>query len=110
MGLAHARALTSLGGAEQIRYVVARIAGGAIEAAPAAMVVDDFDVVSNDPDIDVVSICTPTGTHCKLAVCALRAGKNVLREKPSTLTMSDSLTLQDEASRSGKVFMIAQVV
>ncbi|MGV8852580.1 MAG: Gfo/Idh/MocA family protein [Rhodoglobus sp.] len=110
MGSTHARALASLGRAEQIRYVVARSAGGEAEAAPAASVISDFEVVLNDPEIDVVSICTPTGTHRELAVSALRAGKNVLLEKPIALTMDDARAICGEAQRSGKVFMVAQVV
>lgn len=110
MGSTHARALASLGRAEQIKYVVTRTAGGVAEAAPAAAVVTDVDVVLNDPAIDVVSICTPTGTHRELAVRALRAGKNVLLEKPIALTVDDGRAIRDEAQRSGKVFMVAQVV
>lgn len=110
MGATHARALASLGRAEQIKYVVARTAGGIAEAAPAASVIDDFDVVLNDSEIDVVLICTPTGTHRDLAVRALRAGKNVVLEKPISLTMDDGRAIHNEAVRSGKVFMVAQVV
>ncbi|QYH35078.1 Gfo/Idh/MocA family protein [Salinibacterium sp. M195] len=110
MGATHARALASLGRAEQIKYVVARTAGGVAEAAPGASVISDFEVVLNDPEVDVVSICTPTGTHRELAVQALRAGKNVLLEKPIALTMDDGRAICDEAQRSGKVFMVAQVV
>jgi len=35
----------------------------------------------NDPQIDLVSICTRTDTHVELAARALRAGKHVLVEK-----------------------------
>jgi predicted dehydrogenase len=110
MGSRHADAVAALGRAAEIRYVVARTAGGHLEAAPSATVIDDFSVVLDDPDIDVVSICTPTGTHRELAVRALRAGKNVLLEKPIALTMRDGRAIYDEAIRSGMVFMVAHVV
>ncbi|NIA21687.1 MAG: Gfo/Idh/MocA family oxidoreductase, partial [Anaerolineaceae bacterium] len=35
-----------------------------------------------DPDIDAVSIATPSHNHCPLAVQVARAGKHVLSEKP----------------------------
>ncbi len=39
-----------------------------------------------DPDVDLVSVCTPTDTHVELAVAALASGKHVLVEKPVALT------------------------
>jgi predicted dehydrogenase len=42
------------------------------------------------PDIDLVSICTPTDSHVDLATAALRAGKHVLVEKPIA-TRSDEV-------------------
>ena len=36
----------------------------------------------NDPNIDIIDICTPNNYHAPLAIAALDAGKNVLCEKP----------------------------
>src|SRR5436190_15620030 len=36
----------------------------------------------DDPDIQLVSICTYTDTHVDLAIAALNTGKHVLVEKP----------------------------
>jgi len=41
-------------------------------------------------DIDVVSICTPSGLHAPQAVAAARAGKHVLVEKPMALTLAEA--------------------
>ena len=38
-------------------------------------------------ETDVVSICTPTGTHGALAIEALRAGRHVIIEKPAEITV-----------------------
>tara|TARA_R110002051_G_scaffold33172_1_gene74768 strand:- start:2050 stop:3006 length:957 start_codon:yes stop_codon:yes gene_type:complete len=110
MGTAHAQALAALGRAEQIRYVVARTLGATLEAAPRATVVDDLEIVLSDPDVHVVSICTPSGSHRELAVRALAAGKHVLLEKPIALTLEDSRAICDAAERSGTIFMVAHVV
>lgn len=39
-----------------------------------------------DPDVQIVSVCTPTDTHVDLACRALAAGKHVLVEKPVSLS------------------------
>ena len=39
-------------------------------------------------DTDVVSVCTPTGTHGPLAIEALRAGRHVIIEKPAEITVA----------------------
>jgi predicted dehydrogenase len=47
----------------------------------------DYQAVLADPEIDAVSICTPSGTHADLAVAALQAGKHVLVEKPIDVSL-----------------------
>jgi predicted dehydrogenase len=41
-----------------------------------------------DADVDVVTICTPSGAHRDPAVAALKAGKHVLVEKPLEITLA----------------------
>ena len=41
-------------------------------------------------NVDSVSICTPTVTHAKLALEAIKAGKDVLIEKPMTSTIEEA--------------------
>ncbi len=43
--------------------------------------VNDYREVLNDPKVDAVSICTHTDMHYKIAIAAMRAGKDVLSEK-----------------------------
>lgn len=63
-----------------------------------------------DPDIDLVDICLPTEQHEKMATDALRAGKNVLLEKPIAIELTAAERLLEEARKSGKIFMVAQVL
>ena len=52
----------------------------------AAHVYTDYtDLLARD-DIDVISVCTPSGHHHEVAVAAARAGKHVLSEKPLDVT------------------------
>ena len=54
------------------------------------------------PDIDAVSICTPTGTHAELGVQALNAGKHVIIEKPLDVTPEACDRLIDAQRATGK--------
>jgi predicted dehydrogenase len=47
-----------------------------------------------DPEVDGVSICTWNNTHASWAIAAIKAGKNVLVEKPISRTYSEALELQ----------------
>lgn len=38
-------------------------------------------------DVDVVCVCTPSGTHAEVSIEAARAGKHVLVEKPLDITL-----------------------
>lgn len=42
----------------------------------------DYHDILNDPEIDIVDICTPPYTHEQMVIEALRAGKHVICEKP----------------------------
>ena len=48
---------------------------------------DKLPAMLADPDIDVVTICTPSGAHLEPAVAAARAGKHVIVEKPLEITL-----------------------
>jgi predicted dehydrogenase len=109
MAHAHARAWSELGLEDHIRYV-SSLTDGPLPHAPRARFEPDLDVVLADPQVTIVSICTPTPTHAGIALRALRAGKNVLLEKPIALTLADAVSLRDEASQSAGVLMVAHVV
>ncbi len=47
----------------------------------------DLDAMLADPDVDVVTICTPSGAHMEPAVAAAKAGKHVIVEKPLEVTL-----------------------
>lgn len=60
-----------------------------------------------DPEVDVVSICTPTASHVPLAMAALAAGKHVLVEKPLALTAAAARPLLAAVERADAVCMPA---
>lgn len=53
----------------------------------------DYRQLINDPEIDVVHICSPNSFHYQMAKEALLAGKHVLCEKPLTMTSQEAAEL-----------------
>lgn len=70
----------------------------------------DYHNVLNAPDIDAVSIVTPTFTHAQIVREALTAGKHVLCEKPPALTYDEAVESERLAVQAGKVLMYGFVV
>jgi predicted dehydrogenase len=56
--------------------------------------------------IDFISIATPNHTHFEIASAAVRAGFNVICDKPMTFDLSQAERLAEEVQRSGVVFAL----
>ena len=63
-----------------------------------------FEEILDDPQVDVVLIATPNDSHKDLAIRAMRAGKNVLCEKPVMMNSKDFEDVLEVAKETGKVF------
>ena len=61
-----------------------------------------------DPDIDVVLIAIPNDCHKPIAIRAMHAGKNVISEKPVTLSSADLLEMENAAKETGKLLTVHQ--
>lgn len=72
-----------------------------------ASVYRSTDDLLNDPDVDLVSICTHTDSHVELAIRAIDAGKHVLVEKPVALDAERVRPLAEAACRSSTICMPA---
>jgi predicted dehydrogenase len=62
----------------------------------------------NDPQIDIVDICSPNMFHTGQAVAALDAGKHVICEKPLAPRPDDVRKMIAARDRAGKLLMTAQ--
>jgi predicted dehydrogenase len=62
--------------------------------------------ILSDPEIDIVNICTPSGTHADLSVQALRAGKHVVCEKPPDVTVEAVDRMIAAQRETGKKLMV----
>lgn len=64
----------------------------------------------DDPNVDSVSICTPSGLHAEQTILALEKGKHVLTEKPMALNVADCKKIIETEKRSGKkVSVVSQL-
>ena len=66
-----------------------------------------FEAMLADAEIDVIDICTPTASHRDLAVAALRAGKDVICEKPMARTSEEAREMAAAAVKNKRLLMPA---
>jgi predicted dehydrogenase len=53
------------------------------------------------PDVDIVDICTPPGTHAEIASAAAAAGKAVICEKPLAVSYAQAASALDAVRAAG---------
>jgi myo-inositol 2-dehydrogenase / D-chiro-inositol 1-dehydrogenase len=108
MGAVHAHAWQKLGvtvvgiHSKQITEAAAiaeRVHAKTFESVPALL-----------EEIDLLDICTPTGTHLEYTRLAASAGKHVVCEKPISLTLRDARTMIEACEAANVRLFIAHVV
>ena len=84
-------------------------AEAAVEKYGCGIAVSDYKAVLDDPEIEAISVCTPNDVHAKITIEALKAGKNVLCEKPAARMYDDAVEMQKAQHETGKVLNIGVV-
>lgn len=103
IGEVHVRAIRASG------HFVRSVAAANIEVArESASKVDvelavTAEVMMQDPDIDVIHICTPNIYHAELATAAIAQGKHVVCEKPLAISVAEALKLTNLASEKNVI-------
>ena len=69
---------------------------------------ESFEAVLADPKVDVVVCATPNDVHEEIVVSALKAGKNVVCEKPVEMSVESLDRMIAAANESGKLFTVHQ--
>ncbi len=67
-----------------------------------------YEELLADKSVELVTVATPNDVHEELAVKALNAGKNVICEKPVTLTLESLNRMIEAAERNGVRFTTHQ--
>ena len=71
--------------------------------------VADYRELVDDPNVDIAIITTPDKTHMEMTCAFLRAGKDVLLEKPMALTVPECEEMLRAEKESGRRLMVGQV-
>jgi len=62
--------------------------------------------VTTHPEIDLVVVASPNESHFPLAAAALRAGKDVVVDKPFTVTLAEARALREIASEHKRLLSV----
>jgi predicted dehydrogenase len=79
---------------------------GREKAGGKADIYEDYRQLLDRKDIDVVSIVTPDHWHTKIAIDALKAGKDIYCEKPLTLTIDEGKLICKVLKETDRVFQV----
>ena len=71
-------------------------------------VYDSFEAVLADESVELIVCATYNDCHKDIAIRAMKAGKNVISEKPVTLCSSDLAEMIKVAEETGKLFTVHQ--
>ena len=78
-----------------------------VAARCGARVAASVEEVCADPDVEVVTICSPNAFHAEQAIAACRAGKRlVLIEKPLAATRAEALEIARVARETGTAVIV----
>ncbi len=108
IGMVHLEMLRRLEGVEVVAVADTNtdLARRAADRFGAGKVYAEAGALIANPDVDVVHDCAPNNVHFGINAAALRAGKDVLSEKPLALDSRESGELVDLAERHGALTAI----
>src|SRR6202789_2328468 len=91
-------------GGYEVAALCSRRAERAAEAGARLGIEDvstDWEQFVSRPDLDIISVCTPTDLHREQVLAAIGAGKHVLCEKPVALDSGQAAEMADAADAAG---------
>ena len=109
-GINHVRVWHDLGGLGLLYDVDPSRLATVQTMYPGIEVCSDLRDVLERPDIDAAVIATPAPTHTSIALQLIEADKDVLVEKPLSMTVADGMSLVEAAERRGRILMVGHVL
>jgi predicted dehydrogenase/aryl-alcohol dehydrogenase-like predicted oxidoreductase len=74
---------------------------GLAEAFPGARIVEGYEALLRDPEVDAIYVATPHPGHAEWGIKAAEAGKHVLIEKPMALSAFEADAIFHAARKAG---------
>lgn len=98
----HARAIADIKGAKLVSCFNRTIdKANALAAEFGGQPTDDLAEMLARPDIQIITICTPSGAHMEPAIAAAKAGKHVIVEKPLDVTLKRCDAMIEACAKAG---------
>ena len=109
-GKNHVRTLHALGVLGAVAELNPALRAGVTKDYPGMRVLDTIEPLLTDADIKGVTIATPAHTHHFIAKRFLEAGKDVLVEKPMTMSVAEAEDLQRIAEANKRILMVGHLL
>lgn len=107
IGPLHAEALAELAGARLVAVAdVVPERAAALARTYDVKAVTSLEELLAQPGVDLVSVCTPSGTHGELGAEIARAGRHVVLEKPVDVRLEAADAVIEAAARAGVVLSV----
>lgn len=98
----HAKAIEAISGAKLVAcFDMVGERADAFGAENGCQSYSNLDEMLANSDVDVVTICTPSGVHLDPAIAAAQAGKHLLVEKPLEITLNRCDAIINACKESG---------
>lgn len=103
IGNFHAKAITAMTGGElHSVFDLRQESADKLAGEFGAKGYSNIDEFLADPELEIVTVGTPSGAHLEPSLAALNAGKHVICEKPLEITTERIDQLVDAAEKNGK--------
>jgi predicted dehydrogenase len=106
----HSRTLKALGPAVRCSYASrdAAKASAMNRKHSGAGAFPGYAMALASPDVDAVAVVTPPSSHLEWTLCALKAGKDVILEKPPLLESADFDAVEGACRETGRLVFVAE--
>lgn len=84
--------------------------GKLLEYGVRGKVYHSYDEMLEDPNIDILSVCTPPDVHCEQVVKGAQAGKHMVIEKPLAMNYEDVCKMNEAVQSAGVTTVVSFVL